>query len=332
MHATATSASDTPPGRTIIATGQVDPLVGERLAPFGRLVVAADHTEAALLPLLPGAVGLVVRGEGAAGAGVIEAAVDLRVIGRSGVGYDNVDIAAATGRRIPVIYTPGAGARAVAEAAMAFMLALCKHLGHWDRQLKTGQWHTRNDLRNGDLDGATLGIVGLGRIGRVLAALVAPFNMTVLACDPFIEPAAAAEVGARLVDLEELMAGSDFISLHTSANEQNRGMINRAVLGGVKRGAYLVNLARGSLIESLDVLQEALADGRLAGVALDVFDPEPPDVGHAIFGLPQCLTAPHAVGMTDGAMARIFQSMADDMAAVLSGGRPRFVVNPEVFD
>lgn len=315
----------------IVGTGPIGEIATDILKPFGEIVVASDGAEESLLPLLDGAVALVVRGEGIANARVIEAAKDLKVIARSGAGYDNVDIAAATARNIPVVYAPGLGARAVAEAAIAFMLALCKGIFYWDQQLKQGNWRSRFESKPGDLDGATLGIIGFGRIGQELAEIIRPFNMTVLAYDPYVSAGRAAERGVKLVSLDELLGKSDVISIHAALTDETRGLINRERLVQVKRGSYLINLARGGLIESLDVLYEALENETLAGVALDVFDPEPPEVTHPIFSLPNCLTSPHVLGTSAGAMARIFKSMAEDMVAVLKGLRPRFVVNPEVF-
>lgn len=315
----------------IVATGPVDAIVKEILRPFGRIIIAPDTSESALMAIMPEALALVVRGVTPISGRVIDSGRRLRVIGRTGVGYSNVDIAAATARRIPVIYTPGATDRAVAEAAMALMLALTKQLNYWDQQLKAGNWQSRFDSRSGDLDGATLGIIGFGRIGQTLAQLARPFNMTLLAHDPFASPNRARELGATLVGIDDLLRQSDFISIHAALTGQTHGLINSARLAQVKRGAYLVNLARGELVEGLDVLQAALTDGRLAGVGLDVFAPEPPDVTHPIFRMPNCLTAPHALAGTRGAMAKVFTSMAQDMAAVLAGQRPRHVVNPEVF-
>jgi D-3-phosphoglycerate dehydrogenase / 2-oxoglutarate reductase len=275
---------------------------------------------------------LVVRGGGIATAALIREAKNLRVIGRSGVGYESVDIAAATERKIPVVFTPGLGARAVAEAAVAYMFALCKNIPYWDRQVKSGNWTSRFESRPRDLDGATLGIVGFGNIGRHLARMVMPFEVKVLVYDPYAESSKAAELGVRLTSLEKLIANSDFISLHAPQTPETIGMINRDLLRQLKRGAFLINLARGALIENLHILHEALEDGRLAGVALDVFEPEPPDESHPIFKLCNCLTSPHVLGTSDGAMREVFRSMAEDMVAVLSGRRPRFVVNPEVFE
>jgi len=314
---------------SIACSGPIGDVAAEILNAFGKIVVAEDSSEDALLRILDGAVGLVLRGDGSGSARVIESAPDLKVIGRSGVGFDKVDIQAANARKIPVIITPGANSQAVAEAALAYMLALCKKMTHWDRQLKQGNWRSRFEQSPGDLEGATLGIIGFGRIGCRLAQLIRPFGMTVLACDPFVTAEAAGEQGAVLVELEELLANSDFVSIHALLNENTRGLIDRRRLGLMKPGAFLINLARGGIIESLDVLYEALTNGPLAGAALDVFEPEPPDVSHPIFKLANCLTAPHAICMSKRAMFNSFKMMAEDMAAVLQGRRPQFVANPE---
>jgi phosphoglycerate dehydrogenase-like enzyme len=315
---------------TIACSGPIGDVAVEILSPFGDILIATDGSESALLKIVDKSVGLVLRGDGVGSARVIEAAKNLQVIGRSGVGYDNVDMAAANARKIPVIITPGANAQAVAEAAIGFMLALCKKMIHWDAQLKKGNWKSRFEQSSGDLDGATLGIVGFGNIGQKLAELIRPFGMTVLAHDPFISVETANALDVELVDLDELLKKSDFVSLHTSLNESTRGLINKARLGVMRPGSYLINLARGGVVESLDILYEALKNGHLSGVGLDVFDPEPPDVGHPIFQLETCLTSPHSMAMTVRAMHRSFKSMAEDMAAVFRGRKPRFVANPEV--
>jgi phosphoglycerate dehydrogenase-like enzyme len=316
----------------IVCTAPIDQIAVDILRPFGEIVVAPDGRQGSLVPLLADAIALVVRGDGVANTEVLNAGRSLKVIGRSGAGYESVDVEIATTRRIPVVYVPAAGSRAVAEAAVAFMTALCKGVGYWDQQLKRGNWKSRDQSKPGDLDGAILGIVGLGHCGQILAQLMRPFNMVVLAYDPYASRDRAKDLGVDLVSLEELLRRSNFVSLHAPLTGETRGLINRQTLKAVRRGTYLINLARGGLIENLDVLLEALETGALAGVGLDVFDPEPPDFTHPLFRHPNCLASPHALAMTEGAMAKIFKSMAEDMAAVLCGGRPRFVVNPEVFD
>lgn len=315
----------------IACSGPIGEVAVDILKPFGEIAIAGDNSEAALLRIVEGAVGLVLRGDGVGSARVIEAAKELKVIGRSGVGYDNVDMQAANARKIPVIITPGANSQAVAEAAITFMLALCKKLIFWDSQLKQGNWKSRFEESSGDLDGATLGIVGFGSTGRKLAELARPFKMSIIASDPLVEEKTAQTLGVELVDLDQLLQRADFVSLHATLNESTRGLISKKQLNSMKPGAYLINLARGGLIESLDILYDALTQKRLAGVALDVFAPEPPNFGHPIFKLPNCLTSPHALAMTTRAMYRSFKSMANDMAAVLRGRRPCYLANPEIY-
>ena len=317
---------------SIACSGPIGEVAVEILKPFGKIVVAEDSSEEALLQILDGAVGLILRGDGIGSARVIESAADLKVIGRSGVGYDRVDIQSANARKIPVIITPGANSQAVAEAALTYMLALSKKMIHWDVQLKQGNWRSRFEQSPGDLEGATLGIIGFGRIGYRLAQLVRPFGMTVLAYDPYVSGETAGEQDVELVDLDELLQKSDFVSIHALLNEKTRGLINRARLSSMKPGSILINLARGAIVESLDALYGALTDGPLAAAALDVFEPEPPDISHPIFKLDNCLTSPHAICMSKRAMHKSFKMMAEDMAAVLEGRKPQFVANPEIFE
>ena len=318
------------PREKIIATGPLADIATDILEEFGDVIIAPDYSENTLIDVIEDAMALVVRGEGIANARVIEAGKKLRVIGRSGVGYNNIDIDAATARKIPVVFTPGAGARAVAEGAMAMMLALSKDLIYWDKQLKTGNWESRFETRTRDLDGATIGIIGFGRIGQMLATMLQPFQCSLLAHDPYVSTEIAQQFDARLVSLEELFQLSDFISVHAVATDESKGLINRELLGQLRQGCFFVNMARGELVESLDILEEAMADGRLAGVGLDVFAPEPPDVSHPIFKRPNCLTSPHALGVSFRATENIFGSMARDMAAIFRGEQPQFLVNPEV--
>jgi phosphoglycerate dehydrogenase-like enzyme len=316
----------------IASSGPIGDVAVKILEPYGDIAVAEDSSEEALLPILRGAVGLILRGDGIGSKKVIETATDLKVIGRSGVGYDNVDIQVANARKIPVVITPGANSQAVAEAALTFMLALCKKMIHWDVQLKQGNWRSRFEQSSGDLEGATLGIIGFGRIGCKLAELIRPFGMTVLAHDPFVTEETARALDVALVELDELLQRSDFVSIHALLNKNTQGLINKTRLNLMKPGSFLINLARGAIIESLDALYEALSSGPLAGVGLDVFDSEPPDVSHPIFKLDNCLTSPHAICMSRRAMYTSFKMMAEDMAAVLEGRKPRFVANPEVLE
>jgi D-3-phosphoglycerate dehydrogenase len=315
----------------IVATtpiGQVAIEILERSAP---VEVASTPDEATLLELLDGTVGLVCRGEGTASSRLIDAADDLRVIGRTGAGYDSVDVPAATRRGIAVVNAP-VHAFAVAEGTVALLLALVKQLLLGDRIVREGRWPEKYAVVPGDLADHTLGIVGLGRIGRQVATLASAFGMTVLGYDPLIDPASVADLVSEVVDLETLLGRSDYVSLHLPLDESTRGLIDRRRLAQMKRGAILLNLARGPIVESLDVLLEALDSGQLGGVGLDVFPVEPPDSSHPIFEHQACVFSPHLVANTELALERIYRSMATDMVTVLNGGRPTFCVNPEVFE
>ncbi len=315
----------------IACSAPIDQIAIDILQPIGDFIVAPDHGEASLIKAVKDADALILRGGAICNANVILAGEQLKVIGRPGIGYESVDIERATARRIPLVYVPAAGARAVAEGAATFIIALCKRIVQWDAECKRGNWNSRYRSKPGDLDGATLGIIGLGNSGQVLAQLMRPFNMRLLAYDPYASGDRAKELGVELLSLEAMLPQSDFVSLHVPVTAETRGMINSRTIMLFKRGACLVNIARGGLIEGLDLLVQAIESGSLAGVGLDVFEPEPPNFNHPLFRLPNCLTTPHALATTTGAMFKVFKSMAEDMAAVLNGRRPRFVVNPEVF-
>ena len=315
---------------TILATAPIDQTAIDILSPYGEIITAPDDSEETLVSLAADAEVIVVRGVAQITETIIEAADKLKVIGRTGVGINNIDIASATARGIPVVFTPGANSRAVAEAAMAFLLALAKRVTYWDSQTKANKWNSRYHSMNDDLEGTTLGIVGFGNIGQQLARLATPFDMKIIACDPYTRPDIATELGVEMVPLDELIKRSKYISLHTVLTPETEGMINDKNLQYLQTGSYLINLSRGEAIDSLDTILEALNDGRLAGAGLDVFVPEPADISHPIFKHPNFLTAPHVASLTKNAIDTIHLWMANDIKAVLEGERPKNLVNPEV--
>ena len=300
----------------IVATGPVAP-VAEAL--LGEIVVAGpDELEA----LLPETEVLIARGGAFVTAGTIAAAPRLRVIARSGVGFSEVDVEAATRRGIPVVLAPTAGAQAVAEGALALLVALAKRLPELDRMVKGGRWTERDRVEIRDLQHAELGILGYGRIGRRLASLATAFEMRIRFHDPYVEGS---------VRLEELFAESDAVSIHAPLTEQTRGAVDAALLDRARPGLLLVNLARGGIVRSPDDLLAALESGRLGGVGLDVFEPEPPDVSHPLFAHPRVLCSPHALWRTPRAVDGIFREMSEGVLAVLRGEQPAAVANPEVY-
>ncbi len=315
----------------ILALGPIDGLVADRLHEFGD-IVEADASGPPADGILRLAIGLIARGNSVVDAPLIAAAPRLRVIGRSGVGVELVDLAAATARGIPVVVTPGAGTNAVAEGALAHMLHLVKRLGPMTDLVREGRWEERETIQLGDLDGATLGIVGLGRIGRRLAELCTVLGMRIVAFDPYADPTAASAIGVELVGLDHLVAQADLISLHAPLTPKTAHLVDASLLARVRPGAILVNCGRGGLVD-LDAVHAALVDGRLSGVGLDVYEPEPPPMGgHPIFRHPSVVLTPHVLGLSKLGRRRTFAEMADGMAAVLAGGRARDVADPGVYD
>jgi phosphoglycerate dehydrogenase-like enzyme len=289
----------------ILATGPVHPVAEEILGP----IVVGDWRAR-----LPEAEALIVRGDTDVTADDLAAGPKLRVLGRSGVGVDRVDVDAARARGIPVVVTPGANARAVAEGALTLALALLKRLPELGAAVHARDWDARDRLELRDAAGATAGVVGYGRIGREFADLARAIGMHVLAHDPLVDDAST--------PLDALFENADVVSLHVPLTAETRGLVGPELLARAKPGLVLVNTARGALVTSHDDLLAALEDGRLGGVGLDVFEEEPPDPTHPLFAHPRVVVTPHALGQTGGAREAVFRTMAEGVAAVLRGEQP----------
>src|SRR3982750_200210 len=237
-------------------------------------ILTADQVEGRLEQELADADALIVRSAVKVNAGLLEHANKLRVIGRAGIGVDNIDLEAATRKGIAVMNTPGANAVAVAEHTLGMMLAMARHLCRADALMHAGKWEKKT-LQGTELRSKTLGIVGLGKIGMEVAKRAKAFGMEIVAHDPFVSPNVAKEHGIGLASLEEVYASSDYLTLHVGLTPQTMGMINAEAIKKMKKGIRLVNCARGELIQEAD-LAEGLKSGQLAGAALDVFAEEPP--------------------------------------------------------
>lgn len=259
---------------------------------------------------------------------VFAACPDLRVIARWGIGYDGVNVAAATRHGVMLINTPGAVTEAVADMTFALMLGAARRLPYCDAAVRAGQWPT---VYSGQVYGKTLGLVGFGQIGQAVARRAAGFCMRVLATDPAADAAAAAALGVELVTLEQVLRESDYVSLHATLCAETRRMIGEEQLSLMKPTAYLINAGRGGLVDQ-KALTEALRTGRIAGAGLDVLDPEPPAPGDPILELPNVVFTPHCSSFTHDTVALVNTRVADNLLQALSGQRPRFLVNTEVWE
>ena len=287
-------------------------------------VLTHDQLPDGLPAALADADGLVVRSAVQADDALMASAHKLRVIGRAGVGVDNIDAEAATRRGIVVMNTPGANAVAVAELTLGLMLALARKLPKANATMHAGQWEKKN-LQGSELRGKTLGILGLGRIGLEVARRAKGFGLEIIGSDPFVSAAVARENGIKLVTLDELIAGSDYLTLHVGLTPQTTGVINAKSIALMKKGVRIVNCARGELIDDA-ALVEALKSGQVAGAALDVFAKEPAKET-PYHGLENVILTPHIAGSTGEAQEAVGIQIARQVRDYLKLGVVQNAVN-----
>lgn len=267
---------------------------------------------------------LIVRSGTAVDRALIERGTRLKIIGRAGVNVDNIDVSAATERGIMVMITPESAALAAAEHTLALMLALCRHLPAADASLRRGEWDRPRFLGT-QLRGKTLGLLGFGRVGRLVAARALAFGMHVLTHDPYIDPDIPRNHNVTLVTFDELLTRSDLLSLHASLVGARPKLIGAVELARMKRGARLINTARGELLDEAALL-DALRSGHLAGAALDVFSPEPPR-GSPLLELPNVVVSPHLGASTEEAQRDVALQIAEQVLDALRGHNYRNIVN-----
>jgi len=289
-------------------------------------VVNAPKLKAAVADEIRDADALIVRSATPVTAELLDRAPRLRVVGRAGVGVDNVDLDAATRRGIVVMNTPGGNAASVAEHALALLLALARRIPQADRSLKEGKWEKKQFLGI-ELRSKTLGLVGLGHIGMEVARLAQAYQMDVMACDPYVPTTMARQRNIRLAALEELLQASDFISLHSTLTPETHHLINTRTLALAKPGVRIVNCARGELVDEKALL-EALESGQVAGAALDVFETEPPrEAAAQLAKHPSVIATPHIAGSTEEAQEIIGIRIAEQVRDYLLDGVARNAVN-----
>ena len=287
-------------------------------------------TREALLAAVPEADALVIRSAHKIDAEVLHAAPKLKIIARAGVGVDNVDIPLATELGIVVVNTPDGNTISTAEHTFGLMLALARHIPQAHASMNVGKWD-RKSFSGVELRGKTLGIVGFGRIGRAVARRALAFEMTVIAHDPYLTTDLAADLGVKLVSLDELFHTSDFITLHAMLTAENHEMINRESLARMKRGVRIIDAARGALINEAD-LAEALQSGQVAGAALDVYAEEPPKPDNPLLHLPNVVHTPHLAASTEDAQITVSVDAAKLVVDALLRDDVKNVVNPAVLD
>lgn len=255
---------------------------------------------------------------------VLEAAGRLKVIGRCGVGLDNIDLRAAGRRGIPVVYTPGANAQTVADLTLGLFLALARKINQADRMTRGHEWKR---IMGNDVWGKTLGIFGLGQIGANVARRAKGFDMKVVAYDVVQNVLLAKELGAEFRTKADILGMADFVTLHLPLNSETRGFIGDGELNAMKKTAVLVNTSRGGIVDE-KALYRALKEGAIAGAALDVFEPEPPRETPLV-ELDNFIGCPHIGGITVEAIGRIGMTVARDIVALLKGQSPKFLANKE---
>lgn len=291
--------------------------------------VRTGLSEDELVEAVRGRDALIVRSQTQVTARVIEAADLLSVIGRAGVGVDNIDLEAATQHGVIVVNAPLANTLSTAEHTFGLMLALARHTPQAYSSLRAGKWE-RSKFMGVELAGKTLGIVGLGRIGTEVARRARAFEMRVVAFDPFVSRERGSQLGVEMMELEPLLATSDFVTLHTALHEGSRGMINAERLAHAKPGVRIINAARGALIDE-QALFDAVESGQVAGAAIDVFSEEPA-VGNILTTHERIVVTPHLAASTYEAQDRAALDVAEQIADVLDGGTARFAVNAPLLD
>ena len=269
--------------------------------------------------------GLIVRSETKVTAELLEEANSLRVIGRAGVGVDNIDVPAATIRGVVVMNAPDGNTITTAEHTIAMLIALARSIPQASSSLKSGRWD-RKKFIGVELQGKTLGIVGLGRIGRVVASRARALGMLIVAYDPFIATEQARDLEVELAPLDEVFARADFLTVHTPLTSETRSLVDRDAISKMKKGARIINCARGGLIDE-EALYEALTSGAIAGAALDVFTEEPPPADHKLLQLDQVIVTPHLGASTKEAQEGVAFTVAEQMRDFLLTGALRGAVN-----
>lgn len=308
----------------ILVTDPLDPAAADALRKAGHDVEERKLSPDELLREIPAYDALLVRSETKVTKAVLGVADRLKVVGRAGVGVDNIDITAAKERGVAVVNAPLAATNAVAELTLAHMLALCRQIPRADEGTKKGKWE-KKALMGVELQGRTLGLLGVGRIGGRVAELCKAFGMNVLVYDPYVDVARAKEIGVTKVDTpEEVVQQADFVSVHVPLTPETKHLVNADLLKLAKKGAFFLNVARGGIIDE-KALHDAIASGHLGGAGLDTFETEPLKAS-PLAALPKVVFTPHLGASTHEAQAKAGMMVAEQVRKVLAGEKAEFRV------
>lgn len=329
-------------GFKVLLTDKIDRAGIEKLEKVAKVKIASGAQEEVLAKEARDVDAIIVRIPANITRNVLKNAKKLKVIARFGVGYDNIDVAAATENGIPVTYTPGANTLAVAEYAVALIFSLAKQIITADKALRKHNWEMRHKYAGIELADKALGIIGLGRIGTEVARLSGTLGMRVLYWSQPREDQKESELGIQYTPLtnedvnkglrvpEELLKKSDIVSIHVPLTEQTRGIIGKREIALMKDGAFLVNTARGGIVDE-EALYNALRNGKLAGAGLDVFEKEPP-YGSSLLDLENVIATPHVAALAKDTLKRMSVIVAEDTLRVLNKERPTYILNPRVLE
>jgi D-3-phosphoglycerate dehydrogenase len=310
----------------ILVADPIAPDGVERLRAAGEVEVATGLSPEDLKRRIADVDALVVRSETRVTADLLAAAPRLRVVGRAGVGVDNIDLEAATRHGVLVLNAPTGNTIAAAEHTIALILCMVRNVSRADQSMHQGRWD-RKAFTGTELRDKTLGLLGLGKIGFEVAHIASQgLRMRVIADDPLVTPERAEQASAELVDFDTLLEQSDILSVHVPLTDRTRGIIGAAEMRRMKRGARLVNVARGGIIDEA-ALAEALREGHLAGAAIDVFTDEPPGADNPLLSVPEAVLTPHLGASTAEAQVSVATDVADQIVHYLAGGGPRYAVN-----
>lgn len=323
----------------VLLTEPISQVGIDLLAAHAEVVIAPDPAEDTLIPLISDADALLIRSTRAT-ARMMEAGANLKVIGRHGIGLDNIDLTAATTLGITVVHTPGANTNAVAEHALWAIMHCARNLNKAEKAFRDGQFSSGGSLpglvqkfgfATIELSGKTLGLAGMGRIAQRLAQLVKPLNMRVKAYDPLVSDEIFQSAGVeRCLLISDVFDEADFVSLHVPYSNETHHLVGAKELALMKDSGCVINTSRGGIIDEQALLQ-ALKDGTIAGAALDVFEEEPPAADMPLFSLANVLVTPHMAAMTDLALVNMAVDVASGILDGLQNKRPQYLANPDVW-